>query len=124
MKTFISALIILALLISLVTLCSLNALGRIDRLAELALSLPETDISAADTKEKTQDLCDEWQKNADFFLYFVSRDTVLTANEAALALRAASLSECREDFASARLRFISAMERIRLLFTVSAESIL
>ena len=124
MKTFISALIIIALLVSLVTLCSLAALGRIDHLAELAISLPEIDISAADAKEKTQDLCDEWEKNADFFLYFVSRDTVLTANEAALALRAASLAECREDFASARLRFISAMERIRLLFTVSAESVL
>jgi hypothetical protein len=124
MKTFIAALIIFALLAASVTAISCFAVGRIDALSELAKALPEGKALPPDAVEKAAHLHAEWEKSLRFLVYTASYDILAGASEAANALSAASRAESADDFASARLRFIEAMRRLRLLFSVSAESVL
>ena len=124
MKTFIAALIIFALLAASVTVLSCFACGRIDALSELAKALPEGKDLPPDAAEKAAHLHAEWEKSLRFFAYTASAELLAGASEAADTLTAASRTESAEDFAAARLRFIEAMRRLRLLFSVSAESIL
>ena len=125
MKTFIAALIIFVLLFTSVLLVSGFARGRISSLISLAQELPADGAFPSDiTAQKAESLHTEWEKNMRFLSYIASYDALGEAGGAADALTAAARTESAEDFTAARLRFIEAMRRLHLLFSVSAESIL
>ena len=127
MKTFISALIIFALLFSLVIASAFYVQDRAEALLSLAYSLPESaeDFDgASEIKEKTLALLSLWKKSERSLAYIICRDVTDKAGEAAGALLAAAEAGSAEDFFSARLRFISQAEKISLMFSLSAESIL
>jgi hypothetical protein len=127
MKTFISALIIFMLLFSLVIASAFYVQDRAEALLSLAYSLPESSEDfdgASERKEKTLALLSLWKKSERGLAYIICRDVTDKAGEAAGALLAAAEAGSAEDFLPARLRFIAAIERIALLFSVSAESIL
>lgn len=127
MKTFISALIIFMLLFSLVIASAFYVQNRAEALLSLAYSLPE---SAEDFEkdgritEKALALLNMWQESKRRLVYIMNRDTLDKAGEAAGALLAAAEAGSAEDFLPARLRFISQAEKISLMFSLSAESIL
>ena len=127
MKTFISALIIFALLFSLVLASAFYVRTQMGELLSLARALPEKledfekDVCIT---EKTLALLNMWQESKRRLAYIINRDTADKAGEAAQALFAAASAGSAEDFLSARLRFISQAEKISLMFSLSAESIL
>ena len=127
MKTFISALIIFALLFSLVLASAFYVRTQMGELLSLARALPEKledfekDVCIT---EKTLALLNMWQESKRRLAYIMNRDTADKAGEAAQALFAAASAGSAEDFLSARLRFISQAEKISLMFSLSAESIL
>ena len=127
MKTFISALIIFALLFSLVLASAFYVRTQMGELLSLARALPEKledfekDVCIT---EKTLALLNMWQESNRRLAYIINRDTADKAGEAAQALFAAASAGSAEDFLSARLRFISQAEKISLMFSLSAESIL
>ena len=127
MKTFISARIIFALLFSLVLASAFYVRTQMGELLSLARALPEKledfekDVCIT---EKTLALLNMWQESNRRLAYIINRDTADKAGEAAQALFAAASAGSAEDFLSARLRFISQAEKISLMFSLSAESIL
>ena len=123
MKTFIAAIIIFVLLFASVMLVSGFVRGRISALSAMASELPECGLITPDEGERVKALHAEWEMNMRFLGYFVSYDILHSAGEAADAITAAALTESRDDLASARLRFIAAMRRLELLFSVSPESV-
>jgi hypothetical protein len=126
MKTFIASLIILALLITSVFIFSGVISAKISELSRLALALPQSPeefFSESLLFEKTEKLRTAWAQSMRVFPYIMSYDLLDRAEDAAHSLSAAAESKCAEDFLSARLRFIVAIERISLLFSTSAESI-
>ena len=123
MKTFIVAIIIFVLLFASVMLVSGFARGRINELEAMARALPAGREPDADAREMAHALHGKWENDMRFLQYFVSYDILHTAGEAADALTAAADAASADDFASARLRFIAAMRRLELLFSVSAESV-
>lgn len=126
MKTFVAALIIFALLFSLVIASAFYVQKRADELLSLAYALPVNAVdfeNESETKEKTLALLSLWERSERGLAYIICRDITDKASEAAGALLAAAEAESAEDFLPSRLRFISAIERISLLFSVSAESI-
>lgn len=127
MKTFISALIIFALLFSLVLASAFYVRTQMGELLSLARALPEKleDFEKDGCiTEKTLALLNMWQESKRRLAYIMNRDTADKAGEAAQALFAAASAGSAEDFLSARLRFISQAEKISLMFSLSAESIL
>jgi hypothetical protein len=126
MKTFIASVIILASLFTAVSVTSGFAKAKVSSLYSHALELPsrEEEFKNGNTSEKAELLRAEWERNTRFFSYIVSYEYLSAAEEALLSLCAAASTESAADFAIARLRFISAMQRLNTLFSVSAESIL
>ena len=126
MKTFISALIILALLCTSVALVSHFISKRTHELSSLATSLPsssEAFQSDRELSQKTEKLRTLWARSMAVFPYIMSYDILDRADDAVLSLSAAAETESEEDFLAARLRFIDAVSRISGLFTLSFESI-
>jgi hypothetical protein len=126
MKTFIAALIIFALLLTLVLTSAFCVQKQTSELLLLAYALPSSaeDFGGSEIKEKTLALLSLWKERERGLAYIIYRDTLDKASEAVSALYTAAEAESAEDFLPARLRFIAAIERISLLFSVSAESIL
>ena len=127
MKTFIAALIIFVLLFSLVLASDFYVQKQTGELLSLACALPESAEvfdNDSEIKEKTGALLSLWRESERRFVYIISLDVSDKASEAAHALYAAAEAGSAEDFLPARLRFIAATERIAMLFSVSAESIL
>ena len=126
MKTFIASIIILALLISLVFGFSHVIVERISELTLLALGLPQSADgfdAESELAEKTEKLFSLWSRSMEFLPYTISYDMLDRADEAVLALSAAAEARCCEDFLSARLRFLDAMQRLNALFGFSLSSI-
>ena len=127
MKTFIAALIIFALLFSLVLASALYVQKEADSLLSLARALPEDREgfeSDGRTAEKALTLLRTWQESKCRFGYIMNRDITDKADEAANAIFAAAEAGSADNFLPARLRFISLVERIALMFSLSPESIL
>lgn len=127
MKTFIAALIIFALLFSLVLGSAFFVRKEASALLSLARALPDDGKgfeSGGRTAEKALTLLRAWQESKRRFSYIMGRDIIDKADEAAHAIYAAAKAESADNFLPARLRFISLMERITLIFSLSAESIL
>ncbi len=126
MKTFIASIMILISLFTAVWVTSVFTKDRIRSLSEHALELPssEEEFESDVTSEKTELLRAEWERNMRFFSYIISYEYLNAAEEALLSLCAAAKTGCAADFAAARLRFISATQRLDTLFSVNAESIL
>lgn len=127
MKTFISALIIFALLFSLVLASAFFVRREASALILLARELPgerESFENDGRTAEKALTLLRAWQESKRRFAYIMNRDITDKADEAAHALFAAAEAGSADNFLPARLRFISLMERITVIFSLSAENIL
>lgn len=126
MKTFISALIIFAVLCTLVCTASAYIKKETGALAELALALPASPNgfrNSADAEQKTEELQKRWVRCMAVFPYIMSYEMLDRADDAVLSLAAAAKAGCAEDFLSARLRFIDAIGRLSRLFALSPESI-
>lgn len=126
MKTFIAALIILALLCTAVAFVSHFISKRTHELSSLATALPsssEAFQSDRELSQKTEKLRTLWARSMAVFPYIMSYDILDRADDAVLSLSAAAEAESAEDFLAARLRFIDAVSRISELFTLSFESI-
>lgn len=127
MKTFISALIIFALLCASVAGISFFVAERMQALCTSALALPATaEEFRADTegaRAGARTLCALWARSMDILPYFIGYDMLDRADDAALCLLAAAEAQSAEDFLAARLRFIDAAKRIALLSRASPESL-
>ena len=126
MKTFIAALIILAMLCTFVCGISYFAHKRISTLVRFVCALPastESFFCEEHLAARAEEFCTLWAESMEFFTYIMGYDMLDRADDAALALCAAAKARCAEDFISARLRFLDAMGRIQMLFSLSTESI-
>lgn len=128
MKTFFTALAIFISLIAFIFCVSAEKREDLSRIYLLASDLPSSEDEFARSPElyaeKAAELCALWQESMKSLTYFVGSELLQSADEAAISLRAAAESGKRDDFFSARLRFIQGVRRIRPLFEISPESVL
>lgn len=126
MKTFVSSMLIFALLCVLVFSASAFVKERLRGLAALAADLPASNEEFAkesDLKGKAERLRSLWTQSMVFFPYIMGYDMLDRADDAVLSLCAAAEAESREELFAARLRFLDALSRLDTLFGLSAESI-
>jgi hypothetical protein len=127
MKTFISSIIIFALVCVFIITSSIGLSRRLSEIGVIAAELPSTEEEFAKNKDgayrKTKELCSLWQKTMEILPYFIGYDMLQAANEAALTMQANMESGVRDDFFNARLKFCDAVSLIHEFFGISPKSL-
>ena len=128
MKTFLAALLLMAVIVSFSALNTALVLKKTDELLELAESFPMNDMEFEAKKkelsEKVTDFAALWSKAIPFLAYTSNYQNLNRADEAVTLLFAGFQSNSAADFIAARYDFLDAMRRLRGLEALSFSSIL
>ena len=128
MKTFISSIIIFAIVCGFIVTSSVCMSRRLSQIGVIAAELPSTeealDKDAEGARRKTREVCYLWQRTMELLPYFAGYDMLQAANEAALTMQSSVECGARDDFFNARLKFCDAVSLIREFFGISAKSLL
>ena len=128
MKTFISAIIIFALVLASVFSLSYFFTEKLEYLSALAADIPENAETLDKNKEqgfaRIKELYSAWDKSMQVFPYFIGYDMLDRADEAAQTLISCALSGEVNELFSARLKFRDAIERLKELCRINIESVM
>lgn len=118
MKTFIAALILFFSVCGLVLGASFAVREKASALLSIASALPSSAeaFKDAEVKKEADALCEMWQRDLEFFSHTVCSDALYAAEEALYSLRASAEAGSAEGFFTARMKFISAAERMARLW--------
>ncbi len=127
MKTFISGLVIFALLCTFVFTDSFFKAENIHRLIEMAEALPDDSESfengGSKLSEDTEQIYSLWKKSRKKLDYVASYSLVEAADEAMGELYGAYKAEDADGFLPAAVKFRDSLERLAVLFGVSFQSL-
>ncbi|MBO5005964.1 MAG: DUF4363 family protein [Clostridia bacterium] len=127
MKTFVSCLIIFALLCTFVFTDSFFKGESIARLLEMAEALPEDDESFENNKEELSEKAEKiyslWKKSRKKLEYVASYALIEAADEAMGELYGAYKANDADGFLPAAVKFRDSLERLAVLFGVSFQSL-
>ena len=128
MKTFVTSLMIFAIVCAAVFSLSALFSARLTELYNLASDLPENKTELAKNHESALRQIEElralWYKTMRIFPYFMGYDILDRADDAAQTLFSCAGTGETSEFFSARLRFCDALKRLDELCSVSLEGIM
>jgi hypothetical protein len=127
LKTFICVLVIFALLCAFISINSFIVSKKISEMIEIADSLPKSTIEFEENKkeaeEKTEKLRKLWHENIKKLSYVASYELLDRTDEAMSELFGACAAGDANGFIPAVSKFTDTLERLKILFGVSAQSL-
>ena len=127
MKTFLAALLLMAVIVGFAALNTILVIKKTDELLGIAESFPANDIQFEakknDLSEKVTDFATLWSKAIPFLAYTSNYQNLNRADEAVTLLYASFQSDPAADFIAARYDFLDAMRRLRSLEAISFSSV-
>ena len=119
MKTFITALLIMAVVLTFVICNTVYITGKIDAMLTLAESLPaDADAFDADydnTKQVVEQLWEMWDSSIDAIAFTAGYDNINRADDAITTLCISYQNQNGDDFSVARQSFCDSIKRLRKL---------
>ena len=127
MKTFISVLVIFALMCTFIFTNSFLVSKKLSEMLEMAESLPkstpEFEENKKETTEKTEKLRKLWHENIKKLSYVASYELLDRTDEAMSELFGACAAGDANAFLPAVSKFTDTLKRLKILFGVSAQSL-
>ena len=127
MKTFISVLVIFALMCTFIFTNSFLVSKKLSEMLEIAKSLPkntyEFEENKKETAEKTEKLRKLWHESIKKLSYVASYELLDRTDEAMSELFGACAAGDADGFLPAVSKFTDTLERLKILFGVSAQSL-
>ena len=127
MKTFISVLVIFALMCTFIFTNSFLVSKKLSEMLEIANSLPksapEFEANKKETAEKTEKLRKLWHESIKKLSYVASYELLDRTDEAMSELFGACAAGDADGFLPAVSKFTDTLERLKILFGVSAQSL-
>jgi len=128
MKTFITALLIMAVVLTFVICNTVYITGKIDAMLDIAESLPaDADAFDADynsTKEAVERLWQMWDHTIDAIAFTSGYDNINRADDAITTLCISYRNQNGDDFSVARQSFCDSMKRLRKLESFHPDGLL
>ena len=127
MKTFISVLVIFALMCTFIFTNSFLVSKKLSEMLEIAKSLPkntyEFEENKKETAEKTEKLRKLWHESIKKLSYVASYELLDRTDEAMSELFGACAAGDADGFLPAVSKFTDTLERLKILFGISAQSL-
>ncbi len=127
MKTFISVIVIFALMCTFVFVNSFIVSKKLSEMLDIAASLPESAEEFEETENETLESVEKlrtlWRKNIKTLSYVVSYELLDRTDEAMSELFGACRAGDVDGFLPAVSKFTDTLERLKILFGVSAQSL-
>lgn len=119
MKTFITSLLIMAVVLTFVICNTVYITRKIDAMLDIAESLPaDADAFDADydnTKQVVERLWEMWDSNIDAIAFTAGYDNINRADDAITTLCISCRNQNGDDFSVARQSFCDSIKRLRKL---------